>query len=113
MESVFHYYYAILLNISVNHKDSIPFVKNGVFSMINLAINDPYSFACTLPIDASASTNNRTNKSKYTSKNPRNDPNNLLIGRNNGILAKKSNMDAIICNTILVTKKINIKAIPL
>src|SRR5690625_265687 len=111
--SLFVFIYTNLLSNSVNHNDSIPLDKNGVFSTINFAINELSNFVCIDSIGTSAIKYNTTNIIKYTSKNPKIDPSNLLIGRNNGILATKSNIEAMICKTIFVMKKIITNAIPL
>src|SRR5699024_5268833 len=92
-----------------NHKDSIKPDKIGVVSMINFATKEPSIISCTVNNGISAAINSRINKIKYTSKNPKTLPNKVFKVRKIGNLAKKSNIDAIICKTTFTAKKIMAK----
>src|SRR5699024_2150743 len=102
-----------MLFICDNHNVFTFSERNGVCSTINKANEESFIQDCTPAIGVNAKIYKIINRIRYTSTNPNIAPPSLLMECKIGKYVTKLSMDAIICNTILVAKKMMANAIAL
>src|SRR5690625_4133546 len=102
-----------MLFICDNHNVFTFSERNGVCSTLNKANEDSFIQDCIPAIGANARIYKIINSIRYTLTHPNIQPTRLLIVFKIGKYVTKLSMDAIICKTILVAKKMMANAIAL